>query len=91
MAKQGDIVWITRNDTSVEIFAKEKDARERYLEILDYYKNHKEKTEYDYWVYDVWNQVDEDDMHYACIKATIENGVFPERDLSISYSERSIY
>ena len=91
MIQKGDKVWMTRNDTSVRLFKNEEDARSHYLELLKYYKNHTKKTHNDYWIYDVWHVVDENDMHYACIKATVENGIFQERDISISYSEYSIY
>ena len=80
-------VWGVRDDTSVTLFRNEEDAKARYGFLLNYYKKHTQRTDNDYWVYNVWHEVDDGEMHYACISACIDDDGFRTKNFSISYSE----
>ena len=83
MAQKDDIVCIVRDDNFVYVYTCEKYAREKYNELLKYYKLHKQPTDSDKWIYDVWHTSDS----FACIDAKAD---WREKSFSISIQEQRI-
>lgn len=62
-------VWVVRMNNSVNIYKDERSARKKYVQSLDYYRNHK-PDDGDQHSYVVWHEVDEicdGGMHYALV------------------------
>ena len=83
MVQKDDVVCIVRNDNLVSVYTCEKYAREEYNRLLKYYKEHKEPTDNDGWIYDVWHTNDS----FACIDAKAD---WRKKSFSISIQEQRI-